>query len=187
MILNGKGIRREMYVLPILVEAKLVVKVMFIRRRMLETCRGRLIIWKEACAMNNESELYPTQTSLLEAKKMIAIGAGQELHPVSPSHMIGIIIMSVGIESRLRSVWEITLWVKHSTRFPGRLSRVGSKRGDFLSDFLNPHSPYTMEGRTLWSTLATSIRGWPFPRTSLWYARCSHPIWGLWRWGDLIV
>ena len=59
--------------------------------------------------MNNESELYPTQTSLLEAKKMIAIGAGQELHPVSPSYMIGIIIMSVGIESRLRSVWEITL------------------------------------------------------------------------------
>ena len=177
-----------MYVLPILVEAKLVVKVMFIRRRMLETCRGRLIIWKEACAMNNESELYPTQTSFLEAKKMIAIGAGQELHPVSPSHMIGIIIMSVGIESRLRSVWEITLWVKHSTRFPGSLSRVGSKWGDFLSGFLNPHSPYTMEGRTLWSTLATSIRGWPCtPRTSLWCARCSHPIWGLWRWGGLIV
>ena len=44
VILNDKGIGREVYVLPILVEAKLVVKAMFLRRRMPETCRGRLII-----------------------------------------------------------------------------------------------------------------------------------------------
>ena len=42
------------------------------------------------------------------------------------------------------------------------------KEGDFLSSFLNPYSPCTTEGRTLWSMLATSIKGWPYtPRTSL--------------------
>ena len=44
VIWNGKGTEREVYILPILVEAKLVVKAMFLRRRMPETCRGRLII-----------------------------------------------------------------------------------------------------------------------------------------------
>ena len=119
---------------------------------------------------------------------MIDIGAGRELHLVSPSHMIGIIIISVRIESRLQSAWETMLWVKHSTRFLSRLSRVGSKRGDFLSGFLNPHSPCTTEGWTLWSMLATSIRGWPYtPRMSLWCVRYSCPVWGLRRWGGLIV
>ena len=161
---------------------------MFLRRRMPETCRGRLIIWKEACAMNNESELHPILISLLGAKRMIFIGAGRELHLASPSHMIGIIIMSAGIESHLRSAWETMMWAKHSTRFPGCLSCVGSKKGDFLSGFLNPHLPCTTEGRTLWSMLATSIRGWPYtPKTSLWCVRCSHPVWGLWRWGGLTV
>ena len=151
---------------------------MFLRRRMLETCRRRSIIWKEACAMNDESELHPILISLLGAKRMTVIDASQELHPVSLSCMMRIIIMSAGIESRLRSAWEMMLWVKHSTKFSSRLSHAGSKEGDFLNGFLNPHSPCTTEGQILWSMLATSIRGWPYtPRMSLWCARCSCPVW----------
>ena len=56
--------------------------------------------------MNDESELHPILISLVGVKRMIAIGAGPELHLMSPSHMIGIIIMSAGIESHLRSAWE---------------------------------------------------------------------------------
>ena len=59
--------------------------------------------------MNNGSKLHPTQTSLLGAKRMIAIGIGRKLHPVSPSLMIGIIIMSARIESYLQSAWETIL------------------------------------------------------------------------------
>ena len=59
--------------------------------------------------MNDGSELYPTQNSLLGAKRMIAIGIGRKLHPVSPSLMIGIIIMSARIESYLQSAWETIL------------------------------------------------------------------------------
>ena len=43
-ILNDKGTGGEVYILPILVEAKLVVKAMFLRSRMPGTCKGRLII-----------------------------------------------------------------------------------------------------------------------------------------------
>ena len=64
---------------------------------------------KEACAMNEGSKLHPILISLLGAKRMIAIGAGRELHPMSPSRMMRIIIMSAGIESRLRSAWEMML------------------------------------------------------------------------------
>ena len=59
--------------------------------------------------MNDESELHPILISLVGVKRMIAIGAGPELHLVSPSHMIGIIIISVRIESRLQSAWETML------------------------------------------------------------------------------
>ena len=91
------------------------------------------------------------------AKRMIAIGTGRELHLVSP-YMIRIIIMSAGIESCLRSDWEMMMRVKHSTRFLGHLSHVGSKKGDFLNGFLNPCSPCKMDGQILWSMLATSIK-----------------------------
>ena len=176
-ILNDKGTGGEVYILPILVEAKLVVKAMFLRRRMPGTCKGRLIIWKEACAMNDGSELYLIMISLLGAKRMIVIGASRELHLMSPSPMMRIIIMNARIESRLRLAWEMMLWVKHSTKFPGRLSCAGSKEGDFLNGFLNPRSQCTTEGQILWSMLATSIKGWLYtPRTSLWCARCSRPV-----------
>ena len=59
--------------------------------------------------MNDRNELHLTQNSLLRVKRMIAISAGRELHLVSPSHMIGIIIMSAGIEIRLWSAWETML------------------------------------------------------------------------------
>ena len=44
MILNSKGTGREVFIPPILVKAKLMVKVMFLTRKMPETCKGRLII-----------------------------------------------------------------------------------------------------------------------------------------------
>ena len=59
--------------------------------------------------MNDGSELYPIMISLLGAKRMIVIGASRELHLMSPSCMMRIIIMNARIESRLRLAWEMML------------------------------------------------------------------------------
>ena len=57
--------------------------------------------------MNNRSELCPTQNSLLGVKRMIAIDAGQELHPVSHSRMIRTITIRAEIGAHLPEAWEI--------------------------------------------------------------------------------
>ena len=48
--------------------------------------------------MNGESKLHPILTSLLMVKRMVAIGADQELLLASLSYMMRTIIMSVETE-----------------------------------------------------------------------------------------
>ena len=147
-----------------------------LRRKILEQCRRRLTTWREACTMNSEGELLPVLTSLLMAKRMVTIGANQELLLASLSYMMKTIIISAETEIHLREEWGTTLWVKHSTKSPSHLSRAGLKEGDFLGGSLSPHSPCTMVEQTLWNMLATSIKRWLYtPRTRLCCARFSHP------------
>ena len=79
MILNGKGTGKEVCILPTLVRVNLGVKATSLMRRMLETCKKRLITLREACAMNDESELHPILTSLLMVRRMTTIGVDRGL------------------------------------------------------------------------------------------------------------
>ena len=81
--------------LPTLVRVNLGVKAMSLMRRMLETCRRKLITLREACTMNGKSKLRPILTFLLMSKRMVATGAGQGLPLASLSHMMRTIIMNV--------------------------------------------------------------------------------------------
>ena len=76
----------------------------------------------------------------------------------------------------LQEALEMMLWAEHSTKFLDHLSRVGLREGDFLGGSLNPRSPCIMVEQTLWSMLATSIKGWLCTsRMRPWCARYSHP------------
>ena len=79
MILNEKGTGKEVCILPTLVRVNLGVKATSLMRRMLETCKKRLITLREACAMNDESELHPILTSLLMVRRMTTIGVDRGL------------------------------------------------------------------------------------------------------------
>ena len=87
-----------MCILPTLVRVNLGVKATSLIRRMPETCRRRLITLREACAINDESELQPTLTSLLMVRRIAVVGADRELPLVTLSHMMKTIIMSVETE-----------------------------------------------------------------------------------------
>ena len=59
--------------------------------------------------MNNEGELLPVLTSLLMAKRMVTIGANQELLLASLSYIMKTIIISAETEIHLREEWGTTL------------------------------------------------------------------------------
>ena len=152
------------------------VKATSLMRRMPEICSWKLIIWREAYATNVEGELLPTLITLPMMIRTLTIDRGQRLPLTSLSHMMKTTAMNAETEIHLREAWEMTLWVKHSTKFPSHLSHVGLREGDFLGGSLNPHSPCIMEEQTLWSMLAISIKGWLYiPKMRPWCARYSHP------------
>ena len=118
----------------------------------------------------------------------LAIGLGPRLLPVSPFHVIRIIIIGGGRRVYLTKVWTITLWAGLWIRFPSHLLPVGLKVENFLDGLLSQHSLCTMAERTQWNTLVTLTRRWPFTlRTKPWCAKCSHPVWGLWQWDGSMV
>ena len=136
----------------------------------------KLITWGKAYATNGESKLLPIPTSLSMMKMMVIIGASQGPLLVSLSRMMKTIIMSTETENHLWEAWEMILWVKHSTKFPDHLSCVELREEDFLGGSLSPRSPCIMVEQTLWSMLATSIKGWLCTsRMRPWCARYSHP------------
>ena len=177
-----------MCILPIQVGVILGVVATSLMRKIPKPCSWRLATWREAYATNSKSELFSTLTSLSTGKRMVVIGADQGLLLTSLSRMMKTTIMSFEIEIHLWYTWEIMLWIKHSTKFPDHLSRARLREEDFLNSSLSPRSPCTMVEQTLWSMLAISIKEWLYtPRTWSWCVRYSHPAWGLWRWGGLMV
>ena len=68
----------------------------------------RLIILREACAMNGKSELHPILTSFLMVRKVATIGANRGLPLASLSHMMRTIIMNIETEIHPWWAWETT-------------------------------------------------------------------------------
>ena len=103
--------------------------------------------------------------------------------PSESFRAIRIAIISREVRVHLAKVWVMMLWAGLWTRFLSHLLHVGLKEENFLGGLLNQHSPCIMVEQTMWSTLATSTREWLFTqRMRPWCARCSHLVWGLWRW-----
>ena len=118
----------------------------------------------------------------------LAIGLGPGLFPVSPFRVIRIIIIGGGRRVCLTKVWTITLWARLWIRFSSHLLPIGLKVENFLNGLLSQHSLCTMAKQTQSSTLVTSTRRWSFTlRMKPWYAKCSHPVWGLWQWDGSMV
>ena len=107
------------------------VKATSLMRRMPETCSWKLTTWREAYATNAEGELLPTLITLPMMRRMLTIDKGQGFPLVSIFHMMKTTAMNVETEIHLWEAWEMTLWVKHSTKFPIHLS-PGLREGDFL-------------------------------------------------------
>ena len=169
-----------MYILPIPVRANLGVKATSLMRRMLETCSWKLIIWREAYATNAEGKLLPTLITLSMMRRTLTIDRGQGLPLASLSHTMKTTAMNAKIEIHPQEAWEMTLCVKHLTKFSSHLSHAGLREGDFLGGSLNPHSPCITAEQTLWSMLTNSIRGWQYiPRMRFCCTKYSHPAWGL--------
>ena len=108
--------------------------------------------------MHSEDELPPNLTPLLMVRRIVVIDVDQGLLLVSLSHMKRNTTVNVDTRARLTEAWEITLWVKHWTRFPSRPSCTRLKGQYFLGGSISQHSPSTMVEWTLWRAWATSIR-----------------------------
>ena len=120
--------------------------------------------------------------------EMVATGLGPGLLPVSLFRMIKTVIISGGVRVHLAKVWAMMLWVGVLTRSLNHYLHVELKGEKFLGNLLSQHLPCIMAERTLWSTLATLIRDWPFtPRMKSWCAKCSHLVLGLWWWDGSTV
>ena len=117
---------------PILAEASPEMGATFLMRKIPEPCNWRLIIWRESCATNGESELPPILTFLLTMKRMVVIDTDQELLPVSLSRMLRTTTMSAETRIHLPKAWEMMRWAEHSTKFPDHLLCAKLREGDFL-------------------------------------------------------
>ena len=136
---------------PILAGASPEMGATFLMRRILKPCNWRLLIWRESCTTNGESKLPQIRTSLPRMRRMVVIDADQELLLVSFSHMLRTTTISAETEIHLPKAWEMTRWVKYSTKSPDHLSRTELREGDFLGDSTSLCSPCTMVKQTLWS------------------------------------
>ena len=110
----------------------------------------RLIIWRGIYATNCEGELPPILTSLLTMKRMIVIDVDQGLLLVSLFRIKKTITIGAETGFHLPKAWVMMQWAEHSTKFPDHLSRAELRKGDFLGDSPNPHSPCIMVEQTLW-------------------------------------
>ena len=91
-------------------------------------------------------------------------------------------------KSHLSKVQAMMLWVGLLDKSLNHRFLVKLKGESFLGNLLNQNSPCIMAEWTLWSTSATSTREWPFiPGTKPWCAKCSHLVWGPWRWDGSMV
>ena len=185
---SKEGIERGACILPEPVGVSPGVRATSLIRRILEPYNWRLTIWKESCATNGESELPPVLTLLLTMKRMVAIDTDQELPLVSLSCMLKISTLSAEIGVHSPKAREAMRWAKCSTISQGHLSHIELRKGRFPGGSPNPHSPCSIVGQTLWSTWATSTKGWLCtPRMRPWCAKSSPLVWGLWQWGGLMA
>ena len=177
-----------MYTPHTLAEAILVVGVTSPMRKILEACRWRLTSCEGGYVANDVGGLPLVLTIYLAVIVIITIGLGQGLPPVSHFCVTRSVVIGGEGKIHLTGAWATMLWVGPWIRFLSHLLPEGLKWGSFFGGLLIQRSLSTMVGRTLWSMWATLTRGWLFiRRMKSWCARCSHPVWGMWRWDGSTV
>ena len=175
MNLNEEETGREVYALPTPIRVNIGVNTIYLMRRMPETCRKRLITWREVYVTHAEGELLPTLITLPMMKKTKNTYRGQELPPANLSHTMKSTAMDVETVIHPWGVWWMMSWVKHSIKFPNRPSHIGLRKGNSLDDLPNLLLPCITVGLILLNISVTLIKRWLYtPKMKPWCARFSH-------------
>jgi len=93
-------------------EVNLEVEVTSLMKRILGACNWRLTVYEGGYTVSDVKEPLQVLAPLLMMIVIIAIALGSGLLPMSPFHVIKIIIIGGEGRVRLAKVWAMTLWVR---------------------------------------------------------------------------